>query len=364
TGLEVDASHVRCGNGGKGALTGAFAYLAGKNKPVVMFAAPAWPTNYDMFPHGARIIEVDTHGRGLMSAKELSESLKQFPNPEVILINAPSNPTGANYSPEEREAVLAVIKNETKTTIVAFDDPYGKLVFDREPYDIKAVLQRGAVEKELFAAGRIATFRTASKEYGMAGSRVGWLVTRNNDMLVSLQNYNESKGGGISSTTQLEVQAALCFGDEFITRTVAVLKEKRAIVMNGIAKLQYASMLPPQGTIYAWIDFSKLKGKFVPMEALRTEAAQESPEVMSNLQRKSGGFTLDVPADLMRYLVFVAGVCPVQGTPFFAPESPAGLTDWHVRMSICNDVAELTRGLEKLQKAEGLLKNSAGEAAA
>jgi aspartate/methionine/tyrosine aminotransferase len=363
TGLEVDASHVRCGNGGKGALTGAFAYLAGKSQPVVLFAAPAWPTNYDMFPHGTRIIEVDTNGRGIMSAAELTDALKQFPNPYVLLINAPSNPTGANYTPEEREAVLSVIKNATKDTIVAFDDPYGKLVFDREPYDITKVLQRGAVEKELFAAGRIAVFRTASKEYGMAGSRVGWLVTRYEEMLVSLQNYNESKGGGISSGSQLEVQAALMFGDSFITNTVKTLKEKRQIVIDGVAKLKYATMLPPQATIYAWIDFSKLKGKFVPIDAVPTEAAQESKDVMSDNQRKAGGFTIAVPADLMRYLVFVAGICPVQGTPFFAPGSPAAETDWHVRMSICNDIAELERGLAKLLKAESHLKDSAAVAA-
>jgi|GEM_PF-2729354 len=363
TGIIVEASEVRCGNGGKGSLTGAFAYLAGKTKPVVLFAAPAWPTNYDMFPAGTRIIEVDTKGRGIMSPQELTEVLKQYPNPDIILINAPSNPTGANYSPEEREQVMGVIKDKTKTTILAIDDPYGKLVFDREPYDIRKVLQRGVIEKELFEAGRIAVFRTASKEYGMAGSRVGWVVTRCNDMLVSLQNYNESKGGGISSGSQLEVQAALMFGDDFITHTVAALKEKRTIVMEGIGKLQFASMHAPQATIYAWVDFSKLKGKFVPIDAIPTEAAQESSDVLSDNQRKAGGFTIAVPADMMRYLVFVAGVCPVQGTPFFAPGSEAGTEDWHVRMSFCNDIAELKRGVEKLQKAETLLKDKASIAA-
>lgn len=363
TGMEVDAGHVRCGNGGKGALTGAFAYLAGKEKPVVMFAAPAWPTNYDMFPTGCRIIEVDTNGRGIMSAEQLSAALKQYPNPDVILINAPSNPTGANYSPEEREAVMKVLKEETKTTLIAFDDPYGKLTFDRQPYNIKTVLNRGAIEKELFAAGRVAIFRTASKEYGMAGSRVGWVVTRFNDMLVSLQNYNESKGGGISSTTQVEVQAALMFGDDFITNTVKTLTEKRSIVVDGLKKLKYATANAPQATIYCWVDFAALKGKFVPASAIATEAGRNSNDIMSDAERKAGGFTIATPNDMMRYLVFVAGVCPVQGTPFFAPGSPAGAEDWHVRMSICNEMPELKRGVEKLQKAESVLKDSAAAAA-
>lgn len=363
TGIHVEASHVRCGNGGKGALTGAFAYLAGKSNPVVIFAAPAWPTNYDMFPHGTRIIEVDTNGRGLMTPAELSAVLKKHPEPDIVLINAPSNPTGANYAPEEREQVLSIIKQETKTTIVAFDDPYGKLVFDRDPYDIAKVLQRGAIEAELFTAGRVAVFRTASKEYGLAGARVGWLVTRCEEMLSSLQNYNESKGGGISSTTQLEVQAALMYGDEFITRTVKELKAKRAFVVEELSKLKYASVIAPQGTIYAWIDFSKLRGKFVPMEAF-TPLAQDSAEVMNDRQRQAGGFSVAVPVDVMRYLVFAAGVCPVQGTPFFAPRSPAGEEDWHVRFSICNSMEELKRGMEKLHKAEAQLRDTAAKVVA
>ena len=363
TGQPVTAADVRCGNGGKGALTGAFAYLAGVKTPTILMAAPGWPTNYDMFPAGARIVEIDTNGRGLMTPEELAAALMHVPEPSVILINAPSNPTGANYSATEREALLTVVRDKTARTLVAFDDPYGKLVFDQEPYDIARVLQRGAVEKSLFAAGRIAVFRTASKEYGMAGSRVGWVVTKNAELLTSLQNYNESKGGGVSSGSQLEVQAALMFGDDFITHTVATLKKKRALVMEGIAQLRYARMAPPQATIYAWIDFAGLRGKFVPLSAISTEAARASSEVLSDAERKAGGFTIATPEDLMRYLVFVVGFCPVAGTPFYAPGSPAAKADWHVRMSFCNDEAELKRGLANLARAEAQLLEAPTRAA-
>jgi aspartate/methionine/tyrosine aminotransferase len=363
TGQPATAADVRCGNGGKGALTGAFAYLAGVKNPTILMAAPGWPTNYDMFPAGTRIVEIDTNGRGLMTPEELAAALQQLPNPSVILINAPSNPTGANYSPAEREALLQVVADTTTMTIVAFDDPYGKLVFDREPYDIRSVLERGATEKKLFAGGRIAVFRTASKEYGMAGSRVGWLVTKNTELLTSLQNYNESKGGGVSSGSQLEVQAALMFGDDFIAATVATLKAKRALVMDGIGKLRHARMAAPQATIYAWIDFSALRGRFVPLLAIPTEAARQSNDVLNDAERKAGGFTLATPDDLMRYLVFVTGFCPVSGTPFYAPGSPAGKADWHVRMSFCNDEAELKRGLASLARAEAQLLEAPTRAA-
>lgn len=352
TGMPATAADVRIGHGGKGTLTGSFRNLEKKESPLVITAAPGWPTNYDVFPHGTRLVEVDTQGRGLMNPQQLTDALAQYPEPDIILINAPSNPTGENYDAAEREAMLTVVAEKTKATVVVFDDPYGKLVF-RDSYDITQVLQRGAVEKQLFEAGRTAVIRTASKEYGMADSRVGWLVTKNKALLESLQNYNESEAGGISGIAQEEVMAALHFGDGFIERTVKELTDKRQMVIDGVAKLKRAQVSAPQGTIYAWIDFSKLQGSFVPVSAMATDAAREA--ILSDAEKKAGGFTIASPADMMRYLAYVAGICPVQGTPFHAPGLNLATRDWHIRFTFCGDSKDLARGIDKLQKAEAQL---------
>lgn len=354
TGMSATAADVRIGHGGKGTLTGAFRNLEKKESPLVITAAPGWPTNYDVFPHGTRMVEVDTQGRGLMNAQQLSDALAQYPEPDILLINAPSNPTGENYAADEREAILKVVAEKTKATTVVFDDPYGKLVF-RDSYDITQVLQRGATEKQLFEADRIAVIRTASKEYGMADSRVGWLVTKNKALLESLQNYNESEAGGISGIAQEEVMAALHFGDAFIERTVKELTEKRQMVIDGVSKLKRAQASAPQGTIYAWIDFSKLQGSFVPASAVATDAARDA--ILTDAERQAGGFTIATPADMMRYLAYVAGICPVQGTPFHAPGLNLAMRDWHIRFTFCGDSKELARGIEKLQKAEAQLSD-------
>ena len=340
-GMKADAGHVVVGNGGKGALSGAFYYLASKKDALVLMAAPGWPTNYDLFPTGCTLVEVDTNGRGIMSAEQLEGALAALGRePDIIFINAPTNPTGANYTAAEREALMEVVTRCTKTAVLASDDPYGKLVFDRAPYNIATVLNRGAHEIALFDAGRLAVFRTASKEYGMADSRTGWVVTKNSTLLGSLQSYNESIGGGMSARNQLEVQAALMFGDGFITGTVDTLMKKRAMLIEGIGKLAYARMQDPQGTIYGWVNFEGLKGAQVPADAM--------PD--------GKGFTINTPEDLNRYLVYVAGVCGVSGQAFYAPGSPAAARDWHVRMSFCNEEAELVRGLAKLVAAEAKLK--------
>lgn len=333
TGLPATSANVCIGTGGKGALNGALAIF--KAGDVVLLGAPGWPTNYDMFPAGVQLVEIATKD-GLLRAADIAEALVMYPEPAAILINAPCNPTGANYTAEEREAFFAAVAQHTKNTVVLSDDPYGKLVFDRVPYVIDRVLQRGAAERALYEAGRMACFRTVSKEYGLAGLRVGFVVTQHAGMLSSLKKWNESKGGGMGVEDQMKAQAALMYGDGFIERTVETLLKKRDMLTQGIAGLATATMEAPRGTIYGWVNFEGLKGAAVPASLSETKEA----------------YIIDSPAVMARYLVNVAGVCGVPGVPFFAPESPAGAADWHVRISFCGDEAQLTRVLSNLAEAE------------
>lgn len=344
TGMHAEAKHVCIGTGGKGALNGALAMF--KPGDVVLIGAPGWPTNYDMFPAGVKLVEIATHD-GLLRAEDVNAVLQKYPNPAAILINAPCNPTGANYTAAEREAFFKTVNTATKTTLVLSDDPYGKLVFDRTPYDIATVLKRGPEETKLFDAARLACFRTASKEYGLAGLRVGFVISKNDAMLGSLKKWNESKGGGMGVEDQIKAQAALMYGDGFITRTVETLLKKRAILKQGIGDLTTASMQAPGGTIYGWVNFEGLKGATVPAELSETGAA----------------YTIDTPAAMNRYLVNVAGVCGVPGVPFYAPDSPAGANDWHVRISFCGSEEQLKTVLTNLKAAEEKLQGVKANAA-
>lgn len=344
TGIAASTGDVCIGTGGKGALNGALAIF--KHGDVVLLAAPGWPTNYDMFPAGVKLVEIAT-GDGILRADALKQALAKYPEPAAILINAPCNPTGANYSTAEREAFFATVSSGTKNTLVLSDDPYGKLVFNHKPYVISQVLMRGEAEKALFAQGRVAVFRTVSKEYGLAGLRVGFVISKHKAMVASLKKWNESKGGGMGVEDQLKAQAALLYGDEFIERSVNTLLEKRTLLMDGIATLKYARVEAPLGTIYGWVDFVGLKGQVVPA------AASESGEA----------YTIGSPADAMRYLVNVAGVCGVPGAPFYAPGSPAAANDWHVRMSFCVEMEQLKKALRNLAEGEKLLTNGSSKAA-
>ncbi len=334
TGMTVTADDVCVGTGGKGALNGALCVF--KPGDVVFLAAPGWPTNYDMFPAGVKLIEIATKD-GIMRAEDFKAAKAKYGEPAGVLINAPSNPTGANYTPAEREAFFTEVKNTTEKTLVVNDDPYGKLVFDRP---IETALRRGANEKAVFEAGRQAVFRTISKEYGLAGERVGYVVSKNAGMVKSLQLWNESKGGGMGVENQLKAQAALMYGDGFIRQTVETLSKKRKMMIDGIAALNTASVDAPAATIYGWVDFSGLSGATVP----------------ASLSETGEAYSIDSPAAMMRYLVNVAGVCCVPGAPFYAPDSPAAQKDWHVRMTFCGEEKSLATALANLKEAESQLE--------
>ncbi len=341
TGLPATAADVCIGNGGKGALNGALCVF--KPGDVVFVAAPGWPTNYDMFPAGVKLVEVAT-ADGLMRAEDFKAAKAKYGEPAGVLINAPSNPTGANYTLAERDAFFAEVKNTTEKTLVVNDDPYGKLVFDRP---ISEALIRGATEKALYEAGRVAVFRTVSKEYGMAGQRVGFVVSKNANMVKSLQLWNENRGGGMAVEAQIKAQAALMYGDDFIRRTVEMLGKKRQMLIDGVAALNTASVNAPAATIYGWVDFLGLSGV----------------TVSASLSETGEAYSIDSPAAMMRYLVNVAGVCCVPGAPFYAPDSPAAQQDWHVRMTFCGEEKSLATALANLKEAEskleGVKKNSA-----
>lgn len=341
TGIEgVKETDIAVGTGAKGALNGVCAILRPGDK--VILASPGWPTNFDMFPAGIRVVEVDTQGRGLIAPRVLKDVLAHHTDAKAILINAPSNPTGSNYTAEERAELMQVLQESVgnKEFLIILDDPYGKLVFDGQ------TLKRGETEKALFAAGKIAVMRSMSKEYGLAGARIGYVVSKRTEVIETVKRWNESKGGGISGPEQNVAQACLLYGDAFIARTIEDLRGKRAFLMKAVNELEFATMEEPRGTIYGWVDFKAIKGQTIPSG-----------------QTVSGeALTIATPADLMTYLVEIAGVQGVGGTPFYAPGSPLAADDWHVRITFCGDKAELEKACAKLKQAETVLTGKAAAA--
>lgn len=330
TGLAATEKDIVVSMGGKGVLSGlGSAYKPGDQ---VLVAGPGWPTNYDIWRDGVEMIEIDTNGRGLMSAEQLAQALKDYPKMKAVLINDPCNPTGARYTAAEREAVMKILNGAHAFAIV--DDPYGALTYNG------ATMKRGPEEATLFARGSIVAVHSVSKVYACPDLRVGYAVSKNAAMLKAVQLFNQTKGCSVPTQCQNDAQLLLLNGENFKAETKARL-EKRAKLLAEQVKAIGLSMQPPQGAIYGWIDCSSLKGKTY----------------------SHGGKTVTIttPSDVAEFMRQMAHVAPVDGAPFYAPGSPAAMeSGWYVRI-VLTDEKILKEACERLSK---VIKSLSGKQAA
>jgi len=336
TGIAVDANDIVVSMGGKGVLCGLGSHY--KPSDLVLLAGPGWPTNYDIWRDGVKMIEVDTDGHGLMSAEQLAQALKDYPDVKAVLINDPCNPTGARYTPVEREAVmktLAAARAKNKNLVVIVDDPYGALTYNG------ATMKRGAEEMKLFAEGGMVVVNSVSKVYASPDMRVGYAVSKNKEMLKAVALFNKNKGCSVAAKMQNDAQLLLLFGETFKAETKARLEKRAALFTEKMAAIGLP-MQRPQGAIYGWVNCASLKGK-------------------SYIGSDGKTHTISKPADVAEFMRDAAHVAPVDGGPFYAPGSPAAdKKGWYVRVVLAAEET-LAKACDNLGKA---LKSLSGQAAA
>jgi aspartate aminotransferase len=324
--------------GGKGTLNGIGSCFDKGDE--VLVAGPGWVTNYDFWRDGVNIVEVDTSGRGLMTPDQLAQALTDHPNVKAVLINDPCNPTGARYTPEEREAFMAIVNQHRasghKDLIVVADDPYGALTYNG------ATMKRGPEEKKLFGDGGMVIANSVSKVYGRPDMRVGWAVSKNKALIDNIVAYIQKSGASVPVDKQNQAQLLVLFGDAFIEETKARIEKRGTLLANKINEIPGLSMEKPQGAIYGWLNLSGLQGKTIPAE--------------STLNKKE--IVLDDPSKAAEFLRQVAGVATVDGPPFYAPQSPAAKDNgWFVRVVLTAEET-LEKACDRIGEAVGQLKGN------
>jgi aspartate/methionine/tyrosine aminotransferase len=330
---DVTANDITVSQGGKAVLNAIGSNFASGDEVIV--AGPGWPTNYDFWPVGTKIIEVDTDGRGLMTPEQLEQALKEHPGAKAVLINDPCNPTGARYGVNEREAVMKVINDARgsshKNLMAVVDDPYGALLYNG------ATMIREKEEKALFNDGGEVIANSVSKVYARPDLRVGYAVTKNAALTKTMVNYIQTAGASVPVEMQNKAQLLLLFGDNFKKETAARLEKRSVVLADRINAIrvneeQLLSMGKPQGAIYGWINCEKLQG-----------ATYKGSDNQLH--------TLAKPADVAEFMRDIAHVAPVEGNPFYADKSPAGIEKgWYMRV-VLTDEKILETACERMEAA-------------
>lgn len=167
------------------------------------------------------------------------------PRTRMLLINSPSNPTGAVYPRELMEAIAALaIKHNL---IVVSDEVYEKLIYTGSHTSIAAI---PGMEK------RTVTINGLSKAYAMTGWRVGYLAASDELMIpmLKIHQYATTCSPGFIQAACVD---ALYNSDEDVKRMQWAYRDRRSLICELLAQSSRISFAAPDGTFYLYINITK-----------------------------------------------------------------------------------------------------------
>ncbi|MGF6977597.1 aspartate aminotransferase [Paraburkholderia sp. JPY465] len=283
-GMEVEWQDTLVCNGGKQVIFNALAATLNEGDEVVI-PAPYWVSYPEIVQlcGGTSVIVPCSGDTGFKLTPDGLQSAITSKTRWVIL-NSPSNPTGAVYSRSELRALAEVLLGHPDVLVLS-DDIYEHLIFDGLQFTTIAQVEPRLRE-------RVLTMNGVSKAYAMTGWRIGygtgprWLI----DAMEKLQGQQTS---GASSISQHAALAALNGPQDFILRSRSLFQRRRDRVVEELNQAPGLECLLPQGAFYAFASCEGLIGK-------RTRA----------------GTLLDDDERVVNALLDEAGVATVHGSAF------------------------------------------------
>jgi aspartate aminotransferase len=283
----------------------------------VIVPAPYWVSYPDIveLAEGKPVAVVGPENNGFKIRPEDLEAAIS-PKTKWLILNSPSNPSGAAYSAKELKGLTEVLMRHPHVWVLT-DDMYEHLVYG----DFKfATLCE--VEPRLYP--RTLTLNGVSKTYCMTGWRIGYgggpqeLI----GAMAALQSQSTTNPSSISQAAAVE---ALNGPQDFIARNLAAFLERRDLVVAGLNRCAGLRCAVPEGAFYVYPSCAGTIGKKTPQ-----------------------GKTIASDGDFIEYLLESEGVAVVQGTAF-------GLAPYF-RLSYAASNAALVEGCKRIERACAALK--------
>ncbi|UZE25609.1 pyridoxal phosphate-dependent aminotransferase [Pseudomonas sp. B21-056] len=308
-GLDVAWQDTLVCNGGKQVIYNALAATLNEGDEVIV-PAPYWvsyPEMVQLRGGEARIVTCDADTGFKLTPSALAAAIT--PQTRWLILNSPSNPTGAVYSREELHALAEVLLAHPHVLILA-DDIYEHLIFDDQAFYTLA-----QVEPRL--APRTLTMNGVSKAYAMTGWRIGF-ATGPRWLLEAMEKLQGQQTSGASSVSQQAALAALEGPKDFIRESRVAFQSRRDLMVALLNDTPGLECVSPAGAFYAFASCAGLIG--------RTSA---------------GGRVLHTDEDVAHALLDEADVAVVHGSAF-------GLGPY-IRIAYALDDASLRRACEGIR---------------
>ena len=242
-----------------------------------------------------------------------AETLERHITPATkwLVLNSPSNPSGAVYSAEDLAALAEVLLRHPHVWVLT-DDIYEHIVFDG-----RRAATIAAVEPRL--KDRVLTVNGVSKTYAMTGFRIGYGAAPK-ALLQEMLKVQSQSTSGPSSVGQAAAVAALTGPRHFVAERAAAFQERRDLVVSMLNQTRGITCRSPEGAFYVYPSCAGLIGKRTP-----------------------DGKVIETDRDFVMHLMDAHGVATVHGEAY-------GLSP-HFRISIAASLEDIRRGGERIQRA-------------
>jgi aspartate aminotransferase len=317
--LTYARDQVIVGTGGKQVLYNAFMATLDAGDEVII-PAPYWVSYPDMvmLAEGTPVFVECKQGNNFkMTAAQLEKAIT--PKTKWVILNSPSNPTGAGYTKAEMKALTDVLMKHPHVWVMT-DDMYEHLVFDDFKFCTPAEIEPGLYERTLTVNG-------VSKAYSMTGWRIGY-AGGPKELVKAMAGVQGHSTSNPSSISQAAAVAALNGDQTFLKDWVKSFQARRDLVVSMLNQADGISCPKPEGAFYVYPSCAGCIGK-------------RTPE----------GKVIETDSDFVTYLLESEGVATVQGVAF-------GLSP-HFRISYATSEKALEEACRRIQKACAALQGEA-----
>jgi len=309
-GYEFAQENIIISCGGKHALYLAFMCVVNPGDEVLL-PSPYWVS----YPQQAKLaggeikeIPADAEQGFRITPESLENEISE--RSRVLVLNSPSNPTGAMYTADELKAIGEVVA-KYPNLVVFSDEIYERLVYNDNKFASFA-----AVNPSL--ADRVVTFNCLSKTYAMTGWRLGFTIGPS-DLIKQMGAMQGQMTSNITSFCMPAVSAALQGSQDEVERMRQQFEQRGRHMHNRLSKLKGIHCPEPQGAFYVFPDVSRaVFGKTDP-----------------------AGSHIESAGDFAASLLDQQQVAVVPGEDFGAPS--------HVRLSFATSMDQIDKGLDRLE---------------
>ena len=307
--LNYTSDQITVGAGGKHVIYNLMMATLNKGDEVII-PAPYWVSYPDIvLLAGANpiVIECSEEQGFKLSAKDLEAKITN--NTKWLILNSPSNPTGACYTELEIKNLSQVLKRNPHVNILS-DDIYEHVTYDN--FKFFTIAQIPEIKN------KVVTMNGVSKSYAMTGWRIGY-AAGDKEIIKAIAKIQSQSTTNPSSISQAAAVEALNGKQDFIPIRAKAFQERRDFVVNSLNAIDGISCLRPDGAFYVFPNCKKLIGK-----------------------KDKEGKKIQNDTDFVQSLLENFGIAVVQGSAF-------GLEGFF-RISYATSMENLEKAMNKIKK--------------